>query len=188
MVRVALGPEGALAPDVAAKLPGRGAWVRAERGAVEAAVKRKAFARALKQPVQETPALANLIEQRLAVRCLDLLGLAVKSGALAVGFEQVEAAIRAGTARSLVEACDGAEDSRNKLLRLYFGLRGAEPQVAGCFSAAELGMALGRDHVVHLAWLLERMERRWVIESARLAGFRALTPATWRSRTAQTDR
>lgn len=187
-MRVALGPDGVLVPDVAAKLPGRGAWVRAERAAVEAALKRKAFARALKQPVEEALSLPDRIEQRLAARCLDLLGLAVKAGALAVGFEQVESAIRAGTARSLVEAGDGAEDSRNKLLRLFYGLHGEEPRVVGCFNAAELGMALGRDHVVHLAWLLERMERRWVIESARLAGFRALTPATWRSRTAQSDR
>jgi hypothetical protein len=187
-VRIALGPEGRLAPDVAAKLPGRGAWVRAERAAVEAAVKRNAFARALKQPVGDASTLADAIEARLAARCLDLLGLGAKAGALAVGFEQVDAAIRSGAARSLVEASDGAEESRNKLLRLYFGLRGEEPELTGCFSAAELAMALGRDHVVHLAWLPERMERRWAVESARLAGFRALTPATWRTRAAQSDR
>ena len=35
LLRVALGPDGVLVPDVAAKLPGRGGWVSADRASVE---------------------------------------------------------------------------------------------------------------------------------------------------------
>ena len=34
LIRFALGPDGALHPDLAAKLPGRGAWVSASRTAI----------------------------------------------------------------------------------------------------------------------------------------------------------
>src|SRR5262245_4332364 len=47
LIRFACGPGGVVTPDVAAKLPGRGAWVRADRASVARAVKQGAFARAL---------------------------------------------------------------------------------------------------------------------------------------------
>lgn len=187
-MRFALSPDGQIAPDVAAKLPGRGVWVRADRDSLGMAIKRNAFARSLKRPAQVATSLIDLVEERLAVRCLDLLGLGFGAGALAVGFDQVEGAIRAGRACSLIEAGDGAEDGRLKLCRLYFGLYGSEPTLAGCFSSAELGMALGRDRVVHAAWLQERMADRWARDIHRLAGFRAITPASWRLSGAATGR
>ena len=37
LVRLALGPDGTIAPDVHAKAPGRGAWIGVDRAALEAA-------------------------------------------------------------------------------------------------------------------------------------------------------
>lgn len=187
-MRFVVSPEGEAAPDVAAKAPGRGVWVRADRTALEAAIKRNAFARSLKRPVAATTSLVTLTEQRLAQRCLDLLGLGQRAGALAIGHDQVEAAIRARRAQALIEASDGSEDGRGKLARLWFGLFGEEPPLSGCFTSAELGMALGRDRVVHAAWLQERMAQRWAVEIGRLSGFRAITPASWRLGGASPDR
>jgi len=187
LVRFVCGPDDAIAPDVAAKLPGRGVWVRADRASLETAIRRNAFARSLKRPAQASTSLVRLTEDRLAARCLDLVGLGARAGALALGFDQVEAAIRGHRAFGLIEASDGAEDGRAKLARLYFGLIGTEPFTVGCFTAAELGMALGRDRVVHAGWLQERMARRWAAEIGRLAGFRAITPASWRT-SAETGR
>lgn len=177
-MRFAIGPEGVV-PDVLARVPGRGVWVEARREAVEAAVKRNAFARSLKRPVEIPAGLPDLAEARLAAQCLSILGLGAKAGALALGFDQVEAAIRKAPPLGLIEAADGAADGRERLQRLAFGLWGAEPATVGCFTAAELGMALGRDRVVHAAWLHERMAQRWAADIERLAGFRAITPASW---------
>jgi uncharacterized protein len=46
LIRFALAPDGSVVPDVAAKLPGRGAWVRADRASVDAAARKQVFARA----------------------------------------------------------------------------------------------------------------------------------------------
>ncbi len=174
-----IAPDGAVAPDVSVKAPGRGVWVRADRAAVELAIKRNAFARSAKRPAKLPFGLADLVEARLAQRCLDLFSLGAKASALALGFEQVEAAVRLRAPFSLIEASDGAPDGRGKLVKLHFGLWGQEPELVGCFTSAELGMALGRDRVVHAAWLQERMAQRWAADISRLAGFRVITPASW---------
>lgn len=179
LVRFVLGPEDRIVPDVAAKLPGRGVWVRAERAAIERAVKRGGFARSLKQQAEAPRDLADQVESLLARRCLDLLGLMRRAGALAAGFDKVEAAIRRARPHALIEASDGAADGRDKLFRLALGLWGALPHVSAAFAAAEMGVALGRDHVVHAVVLDERMAQRWAAEIGRLSGFRAIVPASW---------
>ena len=104
LIRFARGPDGVLVPDVAAKLPGRGAWVRASRESVEQATKKNGFAHALKAQVKPADSLAALTETLLARRCLDFLGLARRAGAIAFGATQVEQAIRAKPAQLLIEA------------------------------------------------------------------------------------
>jgi uncharacterized protein len=179
LIRFAAAPDGALTPDVGARLPGRGVWVRADRASLEKAIKRNAFARGLKSPVTVPPDLVERVGDLLSRRCLDLLGLARRAGALAIGAVQAEEAIRRAAPLWLIEASDGAEDGRKKLVQLAFGLWGEEPRVTGCFSAAELGVALGRDVVVHAVLLQEGMAQRWTVEISRLSGFRAIRPASW---------
>jgi uncharacterized protein len=180
LLRFALSPDGVVLPDVGAKLPGRGAWVRCERACVDAAVKRNAFSRAFKAPAQAGAELADHAAAALARRCLGVLGMGRKAGALALGFDQVEAAIRTAKPLGLIEASDGSADGREKLLRLAFGLWEEAPVVVGCFSGEEMGMALGRGRVVHATWLQERLARVWAVETGRLSGFRALAPESWR--------
>lgn len=179
LIRFALGPDGVVTPDVAAKLPGRGAWVRADRNLIGQAVKRGAFARAFKAPAKAADDLADLTEALLARRCLDLLGIARRAGAIAIGATQVEAAIRAKPALLLIEAIDGAEDGREKLMSLHIGLWGRPAPAVACFSAEELGVALGRERVIHACLLQERLALGWVAEISRLAGFRAIVPGSW---------
>lgn len=179
LIRFALAPDGVVTPDVAAKLPGRGAWVRADRASVEAAARKGAFKRAFKAEARAAPGLADQVEALLHRRCLELLGLARRAGAVAIGATQVEAAIRSGAAKLLVEASDGAADGREKLLSLHIGLWGGPPAAVACFSSEELGVALGRERVIHACLLQERLATGWAGEIARLAGFRAIVPSSW---------
>ncbi len=181
LVRFVLDPQGVVTPDVAAKLPGRGAWVTASRALVDQAARKGAFARSLKTQARAPDDLADRTEALLAKRCLDLLGLARRAGAMALGFTAVEAAIRDAAPYILIEASDGEADGRERLQRLAFGLWRAEPQMCGAFSAAELGMALGRDRVIHACLLQERLARLWAAELGRLSGFRAVVPSSWPS-------
>ncbi|MDG1858732.1 MAG: DUF448 domain-containing protein, partial [Emcibacteraceae bacterium] len=43
LIRFVSGPDGTIVPDVAAKLPGRGCWLLADREVVEEAIKKKIF-------------------------------------------------------------------------------------------------------------------------------------------------
>jgi len=179
LVRFALAPDGTVTPDVAAKLPGRGAWVRAERTCLELAGKKGHFARAFKAQVKVPDGLAAQVEALLVRRCLDQLGLARRAGAIASGATQVEAAIRAKPLFMLIEAADGAEEGREKLMSLHIGLWGRPPRAVGCFTAEELGVALGRERVIHACLLQERLAVGWAAEISRLAGFRPIVPDSW---------
>jgi predicted RNA-binding protein YlxR (DUF448 family) len=179
LIRFAFAPDSTVIPDVAAKLPGRGAWVQASRVHVDAARRKNAFSRAFKSQAAAPEDLADRTEALLVRRCLDQLGLMRRAGALALGATQVEAAIRARPALALVEASDGAEDGREKLMSLHIGLWGRPPAAIGCFGAADLGVALGRERVIHACLLQERMAQAWAGEIGRLAGFRAIVPASW---------
>jgi predicted RNA-binding protein YlxR (DUF448 family) len=179
LIRFALAPDGSIVPDVAARLPGRGAWVRAERASVEAAARKQMFARAFKCDARAPENLAEQTEALLVRRCLDQLGLARRAGAVAFGATQVESAMRGKPAFMLIEAADGAEEGREKLMSLHIGLWGSPPRAVGCFDSADLGVALGRERVIHACLLQERLATAWAGDISRLAGFRAIVPSSW---------
>lgn len=179
LIRFALDGAGVITPDVAAKLPGRGAWVSADRASLEQAVKKGAFARAFKANAKAPEGLADLTEQLLARRCIDMLGMARRAGAIAIGATQTEAAIRKAPLAVLIEAEDGAVEGREKLLGLHIGLWGVSPPAVGCFASQDLGVALGRERVIHACLLQERLALAWAVEIGRLAGFRAIVPDSW---------
>lgn len=58
--------EGRVVPDQSANLPGRGAWVHPTPACVEAAVKRRAFGRALRHefPLDADDVLARVVAER----------------------------------------------------------------------------------------------------------------------------
>lgn len=179
LVRFVVGPDGAVVPDLARKLPGRGLWVAADRASVEAAAKKGLFARAAKAKVVAPAGLADQVEALLRSRVLSALGLARRAGHLTWGFEKVSAAIGSGKAAWLVEASDGAADGRRKLLAVA-RKQPRPPEVLGAFSAEELGLALGLENVIHTAFLAGRAADRWAQDVRRLAGFCPLLPESWR--------
>jgi predicted RNA-binding protein YlxR (DUF448 family) len=159
LIRLALGPDGQVAPDVRAKAPGRGAWIGVDRATLEAAIDKgrlgKALTRAFKQAVQVPTDLAEQIEKALERAALDRLGLEARAGELLTGSERIVDAARKGTVELLVHARDAASDGSRKLdqaLRVGLGVEGSDLQgLVIPASRAILSMALGRENVVHLA-------------------------------------
>lgn len=156
-----------MAPDFTGKLPGRGAWVSANRAAVETAKTRRAFARAFKKGVSVPEDLADRVEAGLAKAALSALGLARKAGEAALGFEKVRAALKSGGVAALVCASDAGEDGRAKLARLAKGAA-----LVDLFAGSELSAAFGRDGVVHAALARGPAASRFLREARRLEGFR----------------
>ena len=179
LIRFVAGPDGAVVADLARKLPGRGLWVAADRASVETAARKGLFSRAAKAKLTAGPDLTDQIEQLLRRRLLSALGLARRAGDLTSGFEKVSAAVAAGRAAWLVEASDGAADGRRKL-RAVARKQSHPPGLVGAFSAAELGLALGLENVIHTAFLAGRAADRWAQDVHRLSGFCPLLPESWR--------
>ena len=178
LVRFVVDPEGAIIADLGRKLPGRGLWVAADRTSVETAAKKGLFSRAAKRKLAAPPDLADQVQTLLMRRLLAALGMAKKSGDLTLGFEKVKSAVVAGKAAFLIEAADGAEDGRRKLMA---GFRHAAepPRLIGLFTVDELSLALGAENVIHSAFLVGRGAERWAIDAERLSGFRPLFPDSW---------
>jgi hypothetical protein len=183
LVRFAAGPDGVVVPDVARKLPGRGLWVASTREAVEQAAKKGGFSRAAKAKLSAPADLSDQVENLLKIRLLSGLGLARRAGDLILGFEKTAQAIEQGKTAWLVEASDGAQDGRRKLLQSIRRAGDAglpAPRLLGVFSSEELGLALGLGNVIHVALLAGRGADRWTIDVERLSGFRPLIPLSWR--------
>jgi hypothetical protein len=179
LIRFVAGPEGVVVPDVARKLPGRGLWVAATRPAVAEAARKGLFSKAAKTRLTADPGLADQVEALLMRRLLSGIGLARRSGDLISGFDKVTEALKARRVAWMVEAADGSADGRGKLLSLA---RHLDPpaRLIGVFSSGELGLALGLENVIHLAFLAGRGAERWTIDVERLSGFRPLLPESWR--------
>jgi predicted RNA-binding protein YlxR (DUF448 family) len=148
LIRFVLSPDNEIVPDIDESLPGRGFWVEARREPIETAARKNIFAKAAKQQVKVDPALADRLEAMARRRVLELLGLARKAGQVRSGFEKVKGRLAADDKKPglLLIAGDSGRDGKAKLSRMGKGWVKLEGP-----SAAEMGAALGRDLVVHVA-------------------------------------
>jgi predicted RNA-binding protein YlxR (DUF448 family) len=173
LVRFAVAPDGTVVPDVAANLPGRGIWVEASRRAIDLAVEKKLFARAAKASVTAGGDLSQRAEKALVTRLSGDLGLARRSGALTLGFDNVLRALESPRPpKLLIEAFDGAADGKRKLYAAAHRL-GLDCVVIESLTSAELGLALGRENVIHAAVQPGGFEQRLALDAERLKGFRS---------------
>ena len=178
LIRFVRSPDGMVVPDVFGKLPGRGAWVTADRSIIADSVENHIFSRAFKAQSQPIDNLMVEIERQLLQRCNGLLGMAKKSGVAVLGFDQVRAYIRKQEPGLLLEASDGAEDGRNKVHFLAKAIY-EDVNVAGALSSAELGIAFGRQHVVHALLEYGSLADAFSVAYRRLIGFRAAPETGW---------
>jgi len=168
LIRFVVGPDGTVVPDVLEKLPGRGMWVTATREALDAAGKGQ-FSRSAKAPVQVPDGLADEVERQLVRRVSDLIALSRKSGRAVCGFEKVKGWLAGGErVRALFQASDGSERGKAKL----WTPEGA--RYFGCLTAQELGLAFGRETVIHGALASGGLSDRVVKEAAKLRSMREI--------------
>lgn len=166
LVRFVVGPGNEIVPDVLEKLPGRGIWVKADKSALALAVKKRLFARAAKQSVSVPEELIEQVERQLVQRVIELIALSRKAGRAVAGYEKVRSWLDAGEAVVLMQASDGSERGKTKLRTPEGG------RYFGCLTAEELGLAFGREHVIHAALAAGGLTRRVVEDAARLSGLR----------------
>ena len=116
LLRFVLDPAGSPVPDVAAKLPGRGAYTCYCRQCLETAVAKKQFGRAYKgeaKPPVLTELLA-ILERVWQERIMATVALANKAGKAVSGSDRVLESLRRGDVELLLLAEDISPDSAAK--------------------------------------------------------------------------
>ena len=167
LIRFVVGPDNQVVPDLAGKLPGRGFYVEAKRASLELAVKKNLFARGAKQAVTVPEGLVDLIEYGLLKRVQNGLGLARKGGKAVAGYEKVKGWLNDEYARVLFQAVDGSTRGKSKLRGT-----GLKNSYFDCLTADELGLAFGREHVIHAALAAGGLTKRVVEDALKLSGIR----------------
>ncbi len=166
LIRFVAGPDGQVFPDILDKLPGRGFYVSADRDALDLAAKKNLFSRGAKQPVKVPEGLTDTVEEQLARRVIDLISLQRKSGRAVAGYEKTKGWLQNEEADVLIQAVDGSGRGKSKLSTPHFG------HYIGWLTADELGLAFGRQTVIHAALASGGLTQRVVEEAQRLKGVR----------------
>ncbi len=160
LIRLALGPDGQVAPDIHGKAPSRGAWVGVPAEELEAARVKGKLAGLLKRAFKVTELsvpddLVARIGAGLEKATLDRLGLEARASNLLSGAEKVDAAARSGMVALLLHASDASEDGASK--RDQSWRVGLEEEGSGRkglrlpVDRDRLSAALGRANSVHVA-------------------------------------
>ncbi len=180
LIRLALDAAGMVHADLAARAPGRGAWLSPDRALIATAAAkgklRGVLMRAFKTTSIAIPDdLVETIAAGLERRALDRLGLENKAGHLIWGSDRIGDALGAGRVRLLLHAADAAPDGTAKL----DGKAKAAPNTVVSLvipaERARLSLALGRENVVHAAICDTAAAARVTAAVARWRAFNGLT-------------
>ncbi|MEM1133154.1 MAG: DUF448 domain-containing protein [Pseudomonadota bacterium] len=183
LIRLALGPDNQVAPDVHARAPGRGAWVTPSAVLIDEAVQGNRLVPALKRAykvgaVDIGDNLVQRIDDALSRALLDRLGLEARGGSLLTGAQKVETAARSGEVVLLLHASDARDNGRASLDQAWRVGTGQEGSgKAGIILPLDrdaLSVALGRENVVHIALTDDRAADRVRTIVFRLLQFRGM--------------
>ena len=174
MIRFVIAPNGEAVADLKQNLPGRGVWVTATRSALDRALKANAFARGFRRDVRLAGDLVPRTERLLENAALDALAVARKAGLVAMGFAQVETALKREAVIALLHAAEAASDGVKKLdSALRQSRQSGSVRIIRILTTGQLDLALGRPNVIHAALLAGRPSEAFMARLRRLERFRS---------------
>lgn len=143
LVRLVVGPEGDVVPDLAGGAFGRGAWVHPRLVCLEGAV-RGGLSRGLKTQIKtDVPQVVSQLRHAAVRRTISLLQAAQRAKRVAIGTAALEDAERDGRVELLVLASDAKASADLSAVRRL----GARGRVRLFSTKAELGAAFKRDEL-----------------------------------------
>jgi len=166
LVRFVLGPDNIIYPDPENKLPGRGLWVKADRSAILQAEKGQLFSRAANQSTECLENLAEKVENLIANRIIQLIGLSRKSGQCICGYEKVKDWLKKDIAKVLIQSSDGSTREKSRLRTPNDG------KFIDWLNSKELGKAFRRENITHCALASGGLTKRIVEDAQCLKGLR----------------
>jgi len=169
MVRFVVGPDGGAVPDVFCKLPGKGMWVSSKKSSLDRALSKNLFSVVSKKPVLINNNLSKQIEDSILKKLLNLISLARKANQAIAGFEKVKGSLETDRAVLLIQASDGSPREKSRL-RPPIG----DGTLINCLKMQELGLAFGRESVIHAAIMRGGLHKEITLEALRLGGIREI--------------
>ena len=166
LLRFVVTPDNLIVADVLEKLPGKGIWLGCDKILLEKTVRDGLFARVTKKSIIIPETLLDDVEQMLANRVISLISLARKSGRAVAGYEKVKDWLSKDLATVLVQSQDGSERGKSKLSTPRSGT------FIDWLKTSELGLAFGRQTVIHCALASGGITQRVVHDALRLKGLR----------------
>lgn len=177
LLRFVVGPEGQVLPDIRNRLPGRGVWLSNSRPVLKEAIRKRIFARGLKENAAIPEGLSEQVERLLREDALQMLAFVNKAGAVVTGFEKI--ASGGWPIAGLLQARDGSASERQRLLGLVRmrGPNGMPPKVISAFESTEIALSIGRDSVIHAALKVHPVSVSFLDRADRYVEFLADGPA-----------
>ena len=166
LLRFVVTPGNMIVADVLEKLPGKGIWLTCDKVLLEKTVRDGLFARVTKKSITVPKTLLDDVEQMLTNRVISLISLARKSGRAVAGYEKVKDWLSKDLATVLVQSQDGSERGKSKLSTPRDGT------FIDWLKTSELGLAFGRQTVIHCALASGGITQRVVHDALRLKGLR----------------
>ncbi len=186
LIRLALGPDGHVAPDLQAKAPGRGAWIGVSSVELAQAQAKGKLAGALRRAFKTNDIvlldnMAGRIEQGLRKAFLDRLGLEARAGNLILGAEKIDTAARSGQVALLLHASDASADGSAKRDQSWRVGNDEEGSGKGGIKLPvdrdAISAALGRQNAVHVALIDKKAAERVMHHLGRWLNFNGCSNA-----------
>ena len=165
LIRFVLSPDGYIVPDLTERLPGRGMWLKADKNIIHKAIEMRSFSRAMQCQVTVPENLVSIIRDGLRNKIKDSFGFARRAGQITYGFVKVREKISQNIAGLIIQAIDGSEEEKKRIL----SGTGLLPVMA-VFTAKELGMIFGREYIVHAAIYRGPFVKQILFDNKRLSG------------------
>ena len=171
MLKFVVGPNGLAILDLAEKLPGRRAWVAADRAALQQAVKKRCFKRVIGARCSDINEKTIRIKHLMHYRVFACAGMARRAGFLIGGVGKLLAG------RQCVGLIIAPDASQREARRLESRL--GTIWTTNCLSASEIGQICGRESLAFAGLLApvngvqENLCRKLHLEIARIEGFYA---------------
>ena len=186
LIRLALGPDGSIAPDLFAKAPGRGAWIGVSSEELSKALAKGKLSGLLRRAFKTDKIdiiddLTGRIDRGLEKAFLDRLGLEARAGHLILGAEKIDSASRSGQVKLLLHASDASADGSGKRDQAWRVGEDAEGTGKGGVKLPvdrdALSAALGRQNAVHVALINQKAAERVMHHLGRWLNFKGCSNA-----------
>lgn len=175
MIRFVCDEEGQIYPDMKRKLPGRGAWVQAQRSIIEKAILSKAFTKNFKRQIFVDKSLLDLIENLFIKNALGALAMARKAGAVITGKTKIENVALKPNLFMLLHSQEAAIDGKRKLAqaiksRESLGLSAVSTYTL--FNNEDLASVFKDQYATHIALLSHSVSNHFLQQVKKLLFYR----------------